>query len=374
MNIIIAGDYCPKDRIASKINIGDSSIISPLLQEMISNATYSIVNFECPVADPSFQPISKKGPNLCCSKKSVDLIKYMGFDCCTLANNHFRDYGDEGCMLTIGQLDSSSIDYVGGGEDIVSAQKVLVKHFDNIKIAFVNFCENEFSIATDNRAGSAPLSLIDNHNQILQAKDKADYVIVIVHGGHEHFQLPSPRMKKTYRWFIDLGADVVVNHHQHCYSGYEIYNGKPIFYGLGNFCFDWNGRQDNNWTEGFLLELMINQTIEFNLHPYIQCRKEAMINEMPQDDMAKFFIRINELNDIIRDDKKLKYFVSHYYEECSSNSEIMMGNLSDNRLVRLLKRKGIIPSKVSVEKKNVLSDYIFCESHRDKIEYWLNKE
>ena len=35
-----------------------------------------------------------------------------------------------------------------------------------------------------------------------------------------------------------VGADAVVNHHQHCYSGYEVYKDKPVFYGLGNLLFD----------------------------------------------------------------------------------------------------------------------------------------
>ena len=51
----------------------------------------------------------------------------------------------------------------------------------------------------------------------------------------------------------------------------------------------------------------------------------------------------------------------------------MMGNFSDNRIVRWLKRKGILSSSVSKERRNVLIDYIFCESHRDKIEYWLKQ-
>jgi poly-gamma-glutamate synthesis protein (capsule biosynthesis protein) len=49
-------------------------------------------------------------------------------------------------------------------------------------------------------------------------------------------------MVETYRFFIEAGADAVVNHHQHCICGYEVYKGKPIFYGLGNFCFDWAKR------------------------------------------------------------------------------------------------------------------------------------
>ena len=52
---------------------------------------------------------------------------------------------------------------------------------------------------------------------------------------------------------MDIGADVVVNCHQHCFSGCEIYNGKHIFYGLGNFFFDWPERRNGMWNKGYML-------------------------------------------------------------------------------------------------------------------------
>ena len=71
------------------------------------------------------------------------------------------------------------------------------------------------------------------------AKEDNDLVIVIVHGGREHYQLPTPKQRERFRFYADAGADFVVGHHTHCYSGYEIYKGKPIFYSLGNFIFDY---------------------------------------------------------------------------------------------------------------------------------------
>ena len=63
------------------------------------------------------------------------------------------------------------------------------------------------------------------------------------------------RMKELYHYFVDAGADVVINHHQHCYSGYEEYKGSPIFYGLGNFLFDNSDFRPQPWNEGYLVEL-----------------------------------------------------------------------------------------------------------------------
>jgi poly-gamma-glutamate synthesis protein (capsule biosynthesis protein) len=121
---------------------------------------------------------------------------------------------------------------VGGGTNLQEASKILYKKIDEKVLALINCCENEFSIATEVTAGSNPLNPIQQYYAIQEAKSKADYVLVIVHGGHELWQLPSPRMQETYRFFIDAGADAVVNHHQHCYSGYEIYKKKPYILNL----------------------------------------------------------------------------------------------------------------------------------------------
>ena len=73
-----------------------------------------------------------------------------------------------------------------------------------------------------------PISI---YYDLLEARKNADIIICITHGGHEGYNLPSPRMQSLYRFSIDCGADVVVNHHQHCYSGYEQYHNGYIFFG-----------------------------------------------------------------------------------------------------------------------------------------------
>ena len=109
-----------------------------------------------------------------------------------------------------------------------------------MNIFIFNFCENEWSIAESDNPGANPMDIIDNANQIKYARELADYVIVIVHGGHEYYNLPSPRMQKQYRFYADQGADIVVGHHTHCISGNEVYKGVPIYYSLGNFIFTKN--------------------------------------------------------------------------------------------------------------------------------------
>ena len=364
MTIFIAGDFCPKERIAKLIEEKNYSFFDKIAS-IIKQADYSIVNFECPVAEEGAKPICKAGPALHTSRNAVDAIKYAGFDCATLANNHFRDYGDVGCMATIDELKRQNIDYVGGGMNITEAQKVLFKTIGNKKIAIVNICENEFSIAATDHAGSAPLDTVDNYHQICSARKNADYVLVITHGGHEMYQLPSPRMRKLYRYFIDLGADAVVNHHQHCFSGYEYHHDKPIIYGLGNFCFDWAGKRDSIWNEGYGITLSFeDRSIKLQLHPYTQCNDIPDVSPLDSYALIKFNKRILELNDIIVSDTKLQTNFINWITKVERSKQSLLSSWH-NKYLDIAARKKIIPIPLSRNRAKSLLNHISCEAHRD---------
>lgn len=276
ISILIAGDYSPMGRVQAAIDKGDFKAVFSEVEKFNASVDYSIVNFETTVADESDSPIYKCGPNLKCSAKSIEALRYAGFDMVTLANNHFYDYGDSSIEKSFAAIEANGLDSVGAGRNIDEASKTFYKKIKDKTVAIINCCEHEFSIATKNHGGCNPLNPIQQYYAIKEAREKADYVIVIVHGGHEHFQLPSLRMKETYRFFIDTGADAVVNHHQHCFSGYEYYKNKPIFYGLGNFCFDEGEDNNDLWYEGYALELGLDENeIKIKLHPYKQCKELA---------------------------------------------------------------------------------------------------
>ena len=368
MKILVAGDFCPCDRVAFAFERGNYEAVLGDVRKITSIADYSIVNFECPVVVNHSAPISKNGPNLCCAPNGIDAIKWAGFDCVTLANNHFRDYGTVGVADTILTLEEKEIDYVGGGNNIIDASRVLYKKIASQKLAIINCCENEFSIATIESGGSNPLNPIRQYKAIKEAREKADYVIVIVHGGHELFQLPSPRMVETYRFFIDAGADAVVNHHQHCYSGYELYLGKPIFYGLGNLCFDNPSLHSGDWTEGYavIIDFSFDNPV-FSLHPYCQCAEDAKVEFLPKD---AFNSRLSELNEIIANEDCLLEKVNMYYETCASLYSSIFEPLY-NRYFLAARFKGWLPSFIKKNRKLAAENYICCEAHRDKLMWWL---
>ena len=290
MKILIAGDYCPNNRVANLIENGDYEIIFSEIKEAIEEKgiDYSIVNFECPVVLSNAEPIDKIGPNLKCTSKAVDAIKYAGFNCVTLANNHILDYGVEGWKDTINVCSKAGLDIVGVGNDLTDSHRILYKQIGDKILAIINCCEHEFSVATESSAGANPLNPIQQYYDIQKARDNADYVLVVVHGGHEGYQLPSVRMVDTYRFFIDAGADIVVNHHQHCFSGYEVYKNKPIFYGIGNFCFERKNVVNDIWNYGYMVVLeFIEGQILFDYIPYKQCSEEPKVKIILKDKVSQ---------------------------------------------------------------------------------------
>lgn len=373
MKILIAGDFVPCSRVAKLVAQKKFEDVFSEVRPIVERMDYSIVNFESPVKQGVLTPIKKTGPNLLCREEAMEAVKYIGFDCVTLANNHFRDHGDQGVQDTLSACTKYGIDYVGGGQNINSASKVLYKEFSDCTLAVINFCENEWSIATENRGGSAPMNFVKNYYAIQEAKKNANYVIVIVHAGIEEYNLPAPWMKDCYRYFIDCGADVVINHHQHCYSGYERYHDGLIFYGLGNFCFDCSDYRNSAWNEGYMVKLDFGKHLDFSCVPYIQCNEKATISLMTEADKIKFETEISRLNGVIADDVSLQ----KSYQGIVYSKEKLLDCFEPYTISRLLSKlwkKGLLPATMTNRKWMIYMNYFRDESLRDVLISLLNQK
>jgi len=143
-----------------------------------------------------------------------------------LGNNHILNFGQPGLDSTEKYLSGANIDYFGepGGE------KSAVEDIGGIKIAFVSY--NEFS---GNDIGDEQKATIA---EIKKIRSESDILVVFSHWGVEYSLAPTDGQKELAHQFIDAGADLVVGAHPHVIEPVEIYNGKIIYYSLGNFIFD----------------------------------------------------------------------------------------------------------------------------------------
>ena len=370
-SIFISGDYAPINRIRKMSVEGRHSEIFGDILPVIKDADFSITNLECPLTD-TIVPIDKTGPALSASPECINSLAFAGFDLVTLANNHILDQGYNGLKDTLDICQRNSIETVGAGLTKENACKVFYVSLDNTKIAFIAIAENEWSTIGYYDYGANALDPVDNYYAIVEAKKNADIVIVMAHGGHEMYQLPTIRMQKTYRFFIDIGADFVIGHHTHCVSGYENYKNKTIIYSLGNFIFDL-GIMSSIWHIGMavLIKITENKT-DFELIPFRQNGEKAGIEILKRKEKNDFFLMLNDLNNKINN-----HLLEDEFEQfCKTQTKRYKSHLEpyNSKYIHFLRNRGLIPSCLKKSKKLILENIIRCESHREIIVHILNNE
>jgi len=366
--VIIGGDFFPNN--PGQSDCGSSLELWGDFGPLFRDADLSILNLEAPLTY-SDTPIKKTGPNLKLPPKAIDYLDDI--DLVTLANNHILDYGLKGLEDTIENCKKKGVSYVGAGLSEDDARETLYKTVGGETIAIINFCENEWVVDFVSKAGAHSMDLIKNANQIKTASEKADYVLVIVHGGHELYHYPSPRMVEQYRFYAELGATAVVGHHTHCVSGYEVYKGCPIFYSIGNLVFP-SKINFSGWYEGMLVNLKLGGgQIDWELLPYKQCQNGKCKISLLQGDEKKLFMkRIDEYSSVINDSNALNL---KWAEFVTMRSLGFLGAVSVpvNILKKVLVRLGFADSKIFAKHFQLILNLVRCEAHRDLLIESLEK-
>lgn len=365
VKIGFTGDFCPNARFSNLYSVGDwKRSVDPVRLFFESNDE-NIIGLECPLIENG-KRIQKTGPYLKSQTNVAEVISYLNSKMVVTANNHFLDYGVEGILSTKESLAAWNINTVGSGRNLTESCTPGILEINGYKIAILNFAENEWSTTTGENPGVNPIDPILNFYQITSAKKYVDFVVVVTHGGHEHYELPSPKMKSLFRYYIDAGADAVINSHTHTFSGYEIYKKRPIFYSLGNFCFDWPGKKNSSWNIGMLVSLKFekNKDIDFEIKFIRQFDDIPAIQFLSNQDLVNCIHRLDELNAIIANDDQL---ISKFNDFCNSKAPVFKLWLEpfSNKYLLALIRRGVFPRLLSKRKKILFTNLIRCESHRE---------
>ena len=361
--LLIVGDFSPQGRLALLHTMSPTDVFGDF-HEKLANSDLAILNLEAPLCRPT-SPIVKTGPALHGAPETAEFIAASGFDLACLANNHIMDYGSDGLSQTIASLDRHHVAWTGAGLDHAAASRPFIREIKGQAIAILNFAENEWSTTYDGQPGACPIDPIRNYQAIHECRQTADNVIVICHGGHEHFSLPSPRMQELFHFYVDAGADAVVNHHTHCQSGYEVYNGSPIFYSIGNFLFDKEENLDYQWSRGMAIELTLTDSgVDFCLHHFNQCTAGQLFEVVDAGETEMRNSHLAELNEIIESRDALKdAFKTLVTKRNKQYRSYLEPKLS--RLVAAAQRRGLLPSLLNRRHRALLLNLIRCESHRE---------
>lgn len=359
IKINICGDFVITDKHLPTI---DNEII-----DFFSQSDINVVNLECPITE-STNKIEKTGLHLRGNRNAIrEIAKKLNINLFTLANNHIMDYGKKGLIDTIDFCNENKINTVGAGVSYERAIEPIYFNCNAKKIVFLNFAENEWANSSKKQPGASPLNIIDNVNQIKKEKGNADIVIVIIHGGNEYYNLPNPRMQKQYRHYADNGADLIVGHHPHCISGFEIYNEVPIIYSLGNFLFTKESEKES-WYKGIILEINIqlDNKIRFDLKYVTQSKENFNLFFFKGDQKILVQEEIQLYNKIIEEEQLLEEKWNDFLKTIKNQylrAYSPINGVRNKKLKKILIKAGL--ENKFINKSHYLSvlNHIRCEAH-----------
>lgn len=254
---------------------GIEALFEPTLPILGGAADVSVCNLECPYTDRG-EPHPTKSVVFRARPENIVGIQYAGIDVADIGNNHIIDYGQEGMVQTQDLLDSLRIPYSGAGVNSYFALQPCFWTESGVRVAFLGQSNRTgrqwnyqpFLDAGFNKPGFAYILPKNLERAIGETSDLADIVVIQFHSGDEYETQPPPGLKSNgpmpveamqigpddpdfrfpiepspgdrelRRQAVDLGADIVINHHPHVLQGFESYNGTLIAHSLGNFIFD----------------------------------------------------------------------------------------------------------------------------------------
>ncbi|CUH93847.1 CapA family protein [Herbinix luporum] len=236
-------------------NKGILGAISEDLVEEMNNADIFMLNNEFAYSTRGSR-IQEKSYTFRANPKRVDILKEMGVDIVSLANNHALDYGVDALLDTFTTLEEAGIDYVGAGVNIDRAKAPIYYTINDTTIAYVAASRVIYAMdwyASDTRPGMIgtydPALFVES---IKEAKENSDFVVAYVHWGKENTHELLDYQINMAKIYIDAGADAVIGCHPHVMQGIEFYKGKPIAYSLGNYWFNSSKRESG------LLKIYLN--------------------------------------------------------------------------------------------------------------------
>lgn len=230
------------------------------------------------------------------SPERISQLKKYGFNYFTLANNHFSDQGQTGVDQTRKNLSDLGFMFSGAIDAHIDeySNKRWETNGKSVSLIGLSMVYNHFDLESAKQ-------------MVIKSASSSDLVIVNIHWGNEYEHEFNNYQQNIGRALIEAGADIIVGHHPHVVQGLEIYQGKPIFYSLGNFIFDQYFSSATQ--EGLALGLEIGKsTTSIQFFPF-KSKLSAPILMSPTEkiDFWKRYLSWSEADDLLDVDPENLY-------------------------------------------------------------------
>jgi poly-gamma-glutamate synthesis protein (capsule biosynthesis protein) len=208
-----------------------------------------IVNLETAVTT-SDEP-ADKGIHYRMHPANVPCLTAAGIDCCALANNHVLDWGRAGLRETLDTLRGAGLRTSGAGSDLSQAEApALLPLTGGGRVIVFSFGSVSSGIPRDWAAGSRRpgVNLLEGRTpadiaaSVRSVKRPGDVAVASIHwGGNWGYEIPREQRNLAHGLIDEAGIDVVHGHSSHHPKRIEVYRGRPILYGCGDFLNDYEG-------------------------------------------------------------------------------------------------------------------------------------
>lgn len=212
-------------------------------------ADYVVGNQEGPITANKQRYWPKQRWHYNAMPETAKVLKDVGFDALSLANNHLLDRGPDGVEASRKHISEAGMVPFGGGKNHETAIVPLIIETEYGKVGVVGFGKNwrkQYKAEVD-RAGLPPITRANlKQGMELARAAGAKWVVAYPHWGGNYSKVRASQ-EKWGRRAIEAGYDAVIGHGSHMAQRVDVIDGKPVFYSLGNFVFGTPGRYSDEF-------------------------------------------------------------------------------------------------------------------------------
>jgi poly-gamma-glutamate capsule biosynthesis protein CapA/YwtB (metallophosphatase superfamily) len=217
-----------------------------------ANVDFRIVNLETAITSAE-TPWPDKGIHYRMHPQNIGCLSAARIDACALANNHVLDWGYDGLSETLQTLDAVGIAHSGAGKNPDEAMRpAVLGTIAKGRLLLFSFGSTTSGIPEDWKATSISpgVNLLDDLSEATAARvcdemrvhqQAGDLIVASIHwGGNWGYEIPREQIKFAHH-LIEEGVAIVHGHSSHHVKGIEVFKGRLILYGCGDFLTDYEG-------------------------------------------------------------------------------------------------------------------------------------
>jgi len=253
-------DYTADGLLPLDPTVDDHLRLMTPIQPLLENADFTVLNFETTLSDHAFFRKNDPRPTAfhptagyvyASNPNSVMALKQSGVDIVDIGNEHIYDMLEVGLDNTLSALDQAGMLHFGAGTTEANAWAPTIISSKGQKIAFVGCTtlriplktpvKNDIPyVASDllRKGGAAFCTEARLRTEVIKAKQQADIVVVMIHGGKEYDPTPTSKIAYLSEIARQAGASLIINHQPHVVGGFQWRDQALSAWTMGNFLSD----------------------------------------------------------------------------------------------------------------------------------------